>query len=624
MKDKLIDKIDKNSKLFLGLSILVYFVVFSILSLKKYQGFDYDLFDLSIYNQVFFNTASGRFFDLTINLHNYLGDHFEPMIILLLPIYFIKMSPITLLFLQSSIVALAAWPLYLIAKNYLARASLALLVAVLWLLNPFVHSANLYEFHLLIFLPFFLFWTFYFYQKNNFKLFILFFILTLLIREDVSLSMLSFALLAYLDKKNKKWIYFSLFSALIYFFLATSIVSHFSVDGNYTFLAYYSWLGGETLAEIILAWLRQPLAVLAHVFSFKNIFNILFIFLPFLFIPFLRPKYLLISTLALLEFLLASAGFNFMVYGTHYAMFFMPAIFLSLVYSLKYLLEKREFLASNFVYKNFGFFKIVFLISVIYFGIFISPASHLIFKNYSKDEKANKNNFISLIPKDSKVAADLNILPKLSSRQTVYPIYYTYLGFGQFAKKQFSLPQMDYLLIDSEEFLHNLAEKNSKAFWLGKERELADNWRNLLANYALIKSQDDMTLWADKNKASDSLLFYELNDKLVSDDLLVFSDYKKNKPNILKIGLNKKDNVSGDILIRFYRHDKNYFDVPIGYGAWPVSSWPDTNTMTFYYYLSDDVSSFQIFQWSGEAKLGLVKEASLILDLKPLSELVTF
>ena len=185
-------------------AIFLYFIIFSWLSFKKYQGFDYNSFDLAIFNQVFFNTAHGRLFDLTINLHNYLGDHFEPMILLLLPFYLSKSSPVTLLFLQSAIIALSAWPLYLIAKKVLSKSSLALLIAILWLLNPFVHSANLYEFHLLAFAPFFFFWTFYFYQQNKFKLFCLFFILSLLVREDISLLLVSFAFLSYLDKKDSR------------------------------------------------------------------------------------------------------------------------------------------------------------------------------------------------------------------------------------------------------------------------------------------------------------------------------------------------------------------------------------------------------------------------------------
>ncbi|MDP2812231.1 MAG: DUF2079 domain-containing protein [bacterium] len=619
------NKIEKNSRLILVGAIFLYFIIFSWLSFKKYQGFDYNSFDLAIFNQVFFNTSQGRLFDLTINLHNYLGDHFEPMILLLLPLYLTKSSPVTLLFLQSAIIALSAWPLYLIAKKVLSKSSLALLIAILWLLNPFVHSANLYEFHLLAFAPFFFFWTFYFYQQNKFKLFCLFFILSLLVREDISLLLISFAFLSYLDKKNSRWIVFSFILPIIYFFLATNIIGRFSVDGNYQFFAYYSWLGGRTLLGIIFSWLSHPLAVLIHIFNPRNIFNFLLLFLPFLFIPFLKPKYLLIFILPFLEFVLSAAGFNFMVYSTHYVLLFMPAIFIALIYSGKYLLAKGKFFASQYVYNNFGFFKIVFLLSIVYFSIFLSPASHLIFKNYSGEEKNLKNYFIAIVDKNNSVAADLNLLAKLSSRQIVYPIYYSYLGVSQLGKSEFRLPPVDYILMDSEEFINVLVEKDSDAFWIKKTDVLSANWQELMSDYRLVKAQDDMLLWQDKNKTAFSLPFYEQIDKVQREegaDFLADINYQKGEPNILKLTFNKKTDIDDDILIRFYKTDR-YFAVPLGYGMWPMSQWSEDKAMVFYYYLSDDVRSFQVFQWSGKNKLGLVKEVFLDLDLKPLSELIS-
>ena len=107
----------KHSNKILWISIFIYILLFSFLSLKKYYAFGYNAFDLAIFNQVFFNTLDGRWFEMTINLNSYLADHFTPIIILLLPVYKLWPRAETLLILQSIVLGLSAWPLYKISRH---------------------------------------------------------------------------------------------------------------------------------------------------------------------------------------------------------------------------------------------------------------------------------------------------------------------------------------------------------------------------------------------------------------------------------------------------------------------------------------------------------------------------
>jgi len=76
-----------HSASWLWLAILIYVILFTFLSLKKLDNYLYNLLDLAIFNQVFFNTLQGHWFDLTVNVNNYLADHFSPIIFLLLPFW---------------------------------------------------------------------------------------------------------------------------------------------------------------------------------------------------------------------------------------------------------------------------------------------------------------------------------------------------------------------------------------------------------------------------------------------------------------------------------------------------------------------------------------------------------
>jgi len=350
---KIKNLINTKTAWFLFIAIAIYIIVLSALCLKKYNGFEYNFFDLSIFNQVFFNTLHGRWFDLTINLNNYLADHFSPIIVLFLPIYALYSSPQTLIVIQAMFLGLSAWPLYLIAKAVIKDKVIALLIALWWLMSPFVHNANFFEFHFLSVAIFFVFWAFYFYYKERFKLFILFVILGLLCREDIALILLGFFVLSWLDKKNLKWKLVGLAMPLIYFITAIKITSYFNVDGSYKFLVYYGWLGAKTPLAIIISWLTHPLDVLIHIFSLQNIESVAVILLPFLALPLLKPRYLWLCFLPLLEFVLSSPGLYSMVYSIHYILLILPAIFLSLIFAINHIKNRQEFFASRLIYKKF-------------------------------------------------------------------------------------------------------------------------------------------------------------------------------------------------------------------------------------------------------------------------------
>ncbi|RJQ33792.1 DUF2079 domain-containing protein, partial [Candidatus Parcubacteria bacterium] len=369
MFDKFRQNLDKNSQYYLFIFILFYIVVFSLLCFKKYYNFNYNLLDLSIFNQVFFNTLHGNWFIDTVNIDIYLADHFNPIIFLLLPIYALWQDARFLLLLQTFILGLSAWPLYLIGKKIIKDNGLALLVAVVWLFSPFVHTVNLLEFHLLPLATFFIFWTFYFYRQQQFNFYLLFFILSLLVREDVSFILIAFAPLAFLDKRSLKWKLSSLLLPIAYFIVAYNVINYFAPTGANKFLIYYAWSGGTTVGTIILNWIQHPLTVLAHVFTGKNLLGLIVLFMPFLFLPLLRPKYLFFALLPFLQILMTGKGFDFSAYSSHYVMLFLPAMFIALIFSLSKIKNKEKFLFSYNVYKNQGIWKIIFGVTIIYFAI---------------------------------------------------------------------------------------------------------------------------------------------------------------------------------------------------------------------------------------------------------------
>ncbi len=570
------------------------------MSLKKYYNFDYNILDLAILNQTFFNTIHGDLLANTVNLKSYLADHFTPIIFLLLPFYYIKQSPEILLVLQSSILALAAWPLYLITNKVFKNNLLALFISILWLLNPFIHNANLFEFHLITLVPFFIFWAFYFYKKNNFKIFILFLILALLVREDIFLITSGFSILALIDKKKLKYILTPVIISVIYFVIAYKTINFFSPLDSSQFLVYYAWLGGDSLLSILLSWLSHPLQVIQHIFKWQNIVGIIFVLLPLLLIPLKRVKYLCLMIFPLLQYLMTARGFDVIVYSGYYIMSMLPGIFIALIFGVNKIFNKK--------YKNIIFILLAF--STLYFLIFYSPIKNILAHQTDKDYQKIINNYSSLITgSDSLIISD-KLITNFSSRQNIYPICYSYFGEGQLDSAKFDPPQVDFIIIDYSDFLACLTELDSSIFLQDVKDMAPRKWREFLKDYNLIKVNNNLLLWQHKDKHADNNLdLYKIVDKPTDWELI-----KTDKQNILQITQNIEDK---NYLIRFYNQN-TYFDMPLDYGL------GIDGLVSFYYYLDQDIDSYQIFAWQGNNMLSKIKNLEVDLELENITEKINF
>ena len=620
-------KIERKYLRLLWLFILLYIAIFLFLVFKRYYYFSYNISDLAIFNQTFFNTIHGRWFDETVTLNNYFADHFSPIIFLLLPFYFLIPSPLTLLSLQTIGLGLAAWPLFYLSKEISKNDKVSLLVATIWLLNPMLQAANLDENHLLYLVPGLVFATAYFYLKNKFSYFLLFFILALLVREDIALIMLMWAGLAKLDKKDKHWVISTLVLALTYFIFAISIIKSLASNDSYKFFNYYNWLGGDDLFSIIASWLTHPLAVIQHLLSWNNIFGILIILLPLLYLPLIKPRYLLLSLLTFLQLAMTTRGFSSVAYMTRFSLLLLPSIFISFIFSLEHIQAKKSFLFSKFIYRNLAFSKFLMLFTVVYFFIFLSPARHVAFKKYDQEQRLNQYSMLQAVPADKSITATNNFLPQLSNRQFLYNIDYVYFRRTQFSQAVFKPIDTDYLLLDYSDFLTTIADAKSNAalekYWPNMPLE----WREFLQNYSLIKAENNVLLWQIKNQTKDTgLKLYELQDKdqeqAANNFLFSKASILNQSHRVLKLTIQDIGNVDNSYLIRFYSRN-SYFDMPLDYGLMTVADWQQ-KIASFYYYLNPSVESYQVFSWQGINKLGLEQQVYLDKKLEAITDKITF
>jgi hypothetical protein len=76
---------------------------------------------------------------------------------------------------------------------------------------------------------------------------------------------------------------------------------------------------------------------------------------------------------------------------------------------------------------------------------------------------------------------------------------------------------------------------------------------------------------------------------------------KKDNIKILKIAYNKLN--SNNYIVRFYQGEQ-YWDLPFDYGLYSLAQNKANQTFTAYYYLNNQVDSFEIYYYKGRNILG--------------------
>ncbi len=590
----------KLAKITFGLIFIYIFIIFGI-CLYKYFNFLYNGLDLAIFNQVFYNSSFGRLFEFSIHPTSYLGDHFELIIFFLVPIYTIWRSPLNLLFIQACILGFTAIPLYLLAKKHLTP-QLGLLVILLFLFNPLTFNIALYEFHILAFAPFFIAWTFYFYDQNKFWPFLAWCGLSLLVREDVAFVIFLFGLVALLDRKKLKWILTPSLLAASYFLIIMKLAALVSSMSSYKFLTYYYWLG-KTPGEIFINFFAKFPLVFTHVVTVQNLELILGFFLVFLFIPVWRPKYLLLCLGNLLQLMLASFATGATIKG-HYGAIYLIIFSLATIFSLKAMSKNSKI---SFINREYGgVLPLIFIGGLLYNFIILGPlpclAKTVIHFNYANT--SIKQEFVAQIPQSASLVTSYDLVTNLSSRQYIYPLNYAVTGRQQFNAGDYIIPdETQYLLIDFSDYITfqlQFAQKYPDYYY-----KIPDRLKSLLEekNFKLTKVSRNLALWQKSETPSTTQLYIVYNDQ----ELPQISS-PQNQILQAKLAFMGSAQTATQLSLFFKALtplEQNYFIkindqiFPLGYGFYPTHNWQPGQIIQLNFFDLGPIKKAEIISFDG-------------------------
>jgi uncharacterized membrane protein len=468
-------------------------------ALLKYRLFGYNALDLAIFNQVFWLTAHGVPFGLTIHPPSFLGDHAGLVILLLTPLYWLWQDPRALLVMQAVALAAPAPLLYVFIRRRAAALQVdaawasraAALLAAAWLASPLVHNIGLFEFHLLPFALAPLFAAALAFEAKNRRLWILAAALALIVREDIGLIVMMFSLLAWLEGRSLWWRLVPFLTGAGWFLAASTVIRLMNPAGAYKYAVYYEWLG-PTPFHAALAVFTRPLAVLGHLLTLANLEMLIALLMPLAFLPALGGRrglrYWWLALVPLAQILLGAPGGSAAVTQMHYAAFFLPALFLSAAEAALQLPERAWFrrAAALAMTGPRAFLAAVVVVTLAYavvvqgpwLGVAQKAADRTTWEHASAARAA-----VAAVADDAAVAASYSLLPALSGRANVYALHYLYLGVQQFGVSEYPAPdELAYLAVEQDDLLAYEAQFPQTAWAATHHPEGRDRLRLLLGD----------------------------------------------------------------------------------------------------------------------------------------------
>ena len=313
--------------------IASYTIFFLVWTLGRHRSFNSYAFDLGWQNQAFYtllHTGNPRI-TLYVTL-NHLGNHFQPLYYLLVPVYALYQDATTLLVLQTILLAAAALPLYLLAERRLDNPWAALTVALVYLLYPALHGINNFDFHGLALLVPIVCTMLYALETDRLRLFWIFFALALITREDTAISLSGVGLYLILDRRRRKMGLLVLGVCVGYFLFVLKMMSVF--DGSAD-LQKYSALGipeRQNFFGVLLTIFTNPQFVFYHMFfNPEKIVYLLKILVPVLFLPLFTGKRTLLLLPGLSIMLLSNTYYTCWIFCPYTAHLIPYVFFLTII-----------------------------------------------------------------------------------------------------------------------------------------------------------------------------------------------------------------------------------------------------------------------------------------------------
>jgi len=395
-----------------------YALVMGVIVVTRHLAIRTHALDLGYYVQVVWSLAAGYGPYVTFPPMHAWGDHLSPVLYLMVPLGWAAPGAVSLLIVQTLVLAAGVLAVYGYAQRRLGAVPAAAALALLFVVNPSLHGINLRDVHPQAFAITLIIAAALAFDAGRSAWFAAALGLTLACREDAAVAVVGFGI--WLAVARGRWRLGALLAVASVLLLAVDLkyVMPYFRGEPYPHLHRYAYLG-SSLGEMLLSIVARPWRWIGVVLTDGRLVYLLLMLSPLGFLSLLAPRVLLAAAPGLAMNLLSVDPVLF-DFRSQYQSFVLPFLMLAAIEGYAGIREWRR----APILLGVGLLMSVVLTS--------RTANDLMVTRWRLDaDDRAAYALMHRIPGDAAVSANERLGPHLATRRQIF-IYPTGLGLSEY------------------------------------------------------------------------------------------------------------------------------------------------------------------------------------------------
>jgi uncharacterized membrane protein len=434
---------------------LAFFAICTVASWARWANFEYRTFDLAYYVQALWQLIHGRF-DVSVEGVPLLGNHVEPVVLLIAPLLALTRHPMIFVIVQNALLASMAPVGFGVARRLGMDRPAAFALSCALLLTPAAGYIALHEFHPEALAAPFLLLLVRARLMGSLRAHWGWLIALLACKENLALLAAAYCFVNAITERKRPWrelrawYLWPLALSVLWFVTCTKVITPALNAGSIDYFALYDRLGASP-GDMVLKAITEPQRIISSLAQSLAGGNLLWtLLLPYLLLPLFTPRWLLIASPILLQHLLSWRSSEWTIYF-HYAAPLLPLFWIALGESTGALHRRTSLPAivpRAIPYAVLG--------ACLAAQILLGPAGGIILTAqnwfHAPEERARKATFLRQIPPDASVVAPLPYLSHLATRPNLFSLHYILKGLKTLGRSRYEPPPpTDFVLIDYDD-----------------------------------------------------------------------------------------------------------------------------------------------------------------------------
>ena len=316
-------------QVFLAGAVIAWAWYFTARSLDIHHALGTSSYDSALYDQGMWLLSRFDAPFVTLMGRNLFGDHTSFVLLFLVPLYWIAPGAWIMFTAQSAAIAAGAIPVFLYGRKRLGSEWLALIGAGTYLLHPAVGWTNLENFHPDAFLGVFVGFAIYGALERKWRLYAVFVVLSLLVKEDVALVIVPLGIWVTI-RRDRRIGLLTVFGSIAFMAVAMLLVMR-SLIGVPTRNGWRIPFGGPW--GLLDTTVTNPTALVRHLRSDGRPWYLVQMTAPFAWLFVRLPDVAMISALVLFTNVLSTFWYQYQI-DYHYSLVAVPALAIGTLYAV--------------------------------------------------------------------------------------------------------------------------------------------------------------------------------------------------------------------------------------------------------------------------------------------------